>query len=84
MSTKINLNPEPIPVGHLNLLNASKVSNCPCILIFHGICRFSIMSKGLEHPLLSAQQLVACNSRGQRSCSGGYLDRAWQFIRKFG
>lgn len=46
--------------------------------------KFVIMSKGVEHPQLSAQQLVACNSRGQRSCSGGYLDRAWQFIRKFG
>ena len=46
--------------------------------------RFSIMSKGLENVALSAQHLLSCNNRGQQGCSGGYLDRAWMFMRKFG
>ncbi|PSN45620.1 putative peptidase C1-like protein F26E4.3 [Blattella germanica] len=46
--------------------------------------RFAIMSRGLEKVQLSAQHLLACNNRGQRGCKGGYLDRAWQFLRKFG
>lgn len=32
---------------------------------------------------LSLQHLVNCNSR-QRGCRGGYLTKAWNFIRKFG
>ncbi|XP_047347690.1 uncharacterized peptidase C1-like protein F26E4.3 isoform X2 [Vespa velutina] len=46
--------------------------------------RFAIMSKGLEAVELSAQHLLSCNNRGQRGCSGGYLDRAWFFMRRFG
>ncbi|KZC09063.1 PREDICTED: uncharacterized peptidase C1-like protein F26E4.3 [Dufourea novaeangliae] len=46
--------------------------------------RFSIMSKGADSVDLSAQHLLSCNNRGQQGCSGGYLDRAWMFIRKFG
>ncbi|KAG7213781.1 hypothetical protein KM043_003002 [Ampulex compressa] len=46
--------------------------------------RFAIMSKGGEDVDLSAQQLVSCNNRGQQGCNGGYLDRAWLFMRKFG
>jgi len=46
--------------------------------------RFSIMSKGAENVKLSAQHLLSCNNRGQRGCRGGYLDRAWLFMRKFG
>jgi hypothetical protein len=34
--------------------------------------------------MLSAQHLVSCDIRGQQSCNGGYLDRAWSYIRKFG
>lgn len=46
--------------------------------------RFAIMSKGLEKVMLSAQHLLSCDRRGQQSCNGGYLDRAWNYIRKFG
>ncbi|XP_076655860.1 putative peptidase C1-like protein F26E4.3 [Halictus rubicundus] len=46
--------------------------------------RFSIMSMGVEDAELSAQHLLSCNNRGQRGCDGGYLDRAWMFMRKFG
>lgn len=46
--------------------------------------RFAIMSKGTEKVQLSAQHLISCNNRGQLACNGGYLDRAWLFMRKFG
>ncbi|KAJ8668890.1 hypothetical protein QAD02_000149 [Eretmocerus hayati] len=46
--------------------------------------RFGIMSKGLEKVQLSAQHLLSCNSKGQQGCNGGYLDRAWLFMRKYG
>jgi len=46
--------------------------------------RFAVLSKGIETPKLSAQHLVSCDRRGQQSCAGGYLDKAWNYIRKFG
>lgn len=46
--------------------------------------RFAIMSKGAEAIELSAQHLLSCNNRGQQGCKGGYLDRAWLYLRKFG
>lgn len=46
--------------------------------------RFALMSKGSEDIDLSAQHLISCNNRGQQGCSGGYLDRAWLFMRKYG
>ncbi|RZC37298.1 Peptidase C1 domain containing protein [Asbolus verrucosus] len=46
--------------------------------------RFAILSKGREKVTLSAQHLLSCDIRGQQSCNGGYLDRAWSYIRKFG
>ncbi|XP_068972753.1 tubulointerstitial nephritis antigen-like [Bombus flavifrons] len=46
--------------------------------------RFALMSKGADSVLLSAQHLLSCNNRGQQACSGGYLDRAWLYMRKFG
>lgn len=46
--------------------------------------RFAIMSKGIENVELSAQHLLSCNNRGQQGCNGGYLDRAWFFMRRFG
>ncbi|KAJ3649376.1 hypothetical protein Zmor_021124 [Zophobas morio] len=46
--------------------------------------RFAILSKGRERITLSAQHLISCDRRGQQSCNGGYLDRAWSYIRKFG
>lgn len=46
--------------------------------------RFAIMSKGGEDVDLSAQHLLSCNNRGQQGCHGGYLDRAWLFMRRFG
>lgn len=46
--------------------------------------RFAIVSKGLEKVTLSAQHLLSCDNRGQQSCKGGHLDRAWSFVRKLG
>lgn len=46
--------------------------------------RFALMSKGAEAISLSAQHLISCNNRGQQGCRGGYLDRAWLYMRKFG
>ncbi|KYB26628.1 Tubulointerstitial nephritis antigen-like [Tribolium castaneum] len=46
--------------------------------------RFAILSKGREKVTLSAQHLLSCDRRGQQSCNGGYLDRAWSYIRKIG
>lgn len=46
--------------------------------------RLAIMSEGVENADLSAQHLLSCNNRGQRGCKGGYLDRAWIYMRKFG
>lgn len=33
---------------------------------------------------LSVQQLLDCNQHKQRGCQGGFLDRAWWYMRKFG
>ncbi|KAK5647252.1 hypothetical protein RI129_002144 [Pyrocoelia pectoralis] len=46
--------------------------------------RFAILSEGLERVQLSSQNLLSCNNRGQQSCNGGYLDKAWLFLRKYG
>lgn len=46
--------------------------------------RYAIMSMGRETPHLAAQHLLDCNNRKQHGCSGGHLDRAWYFTRKFG
>lgn len=46
--------------------------------------RFAIVSQGLERVFLSAQNLLSCNNRGQQSCNGGYLDKAWLYFRKYG
>lgn len=46
--------------------------------------RLSIISDGKIDVVLSAQQLLSCNQNRQRGCEGGYLDRAWWYMRKFG
>ncbi|XP_013793694.2 uncharacterized peptidase C1-like protein F26E4.3, partial [Limulus polyphemus] len=46
--------------------------------------RWSIQSKGRVTVALSPQQLISCNSRGQKGCKGGHTDRAWWFMRKQG
>ncbi|XP_022913750.1 uncharacterized peptidase C1-like protein F26E4.3 [Onthophagus taurus] len=46
--------------------------------------RYAVISKGLEVVQLSAQHLLSCDNRGQQSCDGGHLDRAWNYFRKFG
>ena len=52
--------------------------------------RLSLLSNRLQHFIvprkqffLSSQHLVKCNTR-QHGCQGGYLTRAWNFVRKFG
>ncbi|MFH4974237.1 hypothetical protein AB6A40_000946 [Gnathostoma spinigerum] len=46
--------------------------------------RLSIISDGRFNVSLSAQQLLSCNQHRQKGCEGGYLDRAWWYIRKLG
>lgn len=46
--------------------------------------RFAIMSKGAVSEILSPQHLLSCNTKSQEGCQGGYLTRAWTWIRKFG
>uniref|UniRef100_F1L5C3 Peptidase C1-like protein n=1 Tax=Ascaris suum TaxID=6253 RepID=F1L5C3_ASCSU len=46
--------------------------------------RLSIITDGRVNIPLSAQQLLSCNQHRQRGCEGGYLDRAWWYIRKLG
>ncbi|KRZ37955.1 putative peptidase C1-like protein, partial [Trichinella pseudospiralis] len=46
--------------------------------------RLAIQSGGKFYNPLSVQQLLSCNQARQRGCNGGYLDRAWWYIRKFG
>ncbi|CAG7731847.1 unnamed protein product [Allacma fusca] len=46
--------------------------------------RLAIQSKGSENVDLSTQHMITCNSRGQQGCTGGHLDRAWNFMRRFG
>lgn len=46
--------------------------------------RFALMSSGEEDARLAPMHLLACNTRGQRACNGGHLDRAWFFLRKYG
>lgn len=43
--------------------------------------RYAIVSKGREKVQLSAQNLISCNTKGQKGCNGGHLDRAWSFFR---
>ncbi|KAE9547664.1 hypothetical protein FO519_009125 [Halicephalobus sp. NKZ332] len=46
--------------------------------------RLAILSEGNSNVNLSPQQLLSCNQERQRGCDGGYLDRAWWYIRKLG
>ncbi|KAE9415415.1 hypothetical protein Angca_004262, partial [Angiostrongylus cantonensis] len=46
--------------------------------------RLSIISDGRINATISPQQLLSCNQHRQRGCEGGYLDRAWWYIRKLG
>ncbi|KAK9738480.1 Papain family cysteine protease [Popillia japonica] len=46
--------------------------------------RYGIVSKGRQRINLSPQHLLSCNNRGQQSCDGGHLDRAWMYFRKQG
>ncbi|XP_042204646.1 uncharacterized peptidase C1-like protein F26E4.3 [Homarus americanus] len=46
--------------------------------------RLSIESLGNETVTLAPQHLLSCDRRGQSGCNGGHVDRAWQYLRKFG
>lgn len=46
--------------------------------------RFFIDSKGLNDVGLSPRAIIACNTRGQSGCHGGTVDRAWNYLRKYG
>ncbi|VDM99317.1 unnamed protein product, partial [Thelazia callipaeda] len=46
--------------------------------------RLALITEGRQNVQLSAQQLLSCNQHRQKGCEGGYLDRAWWYIRKFG
>ncbi|CAM1299150.1 TINAGL1 (predicted) [Pycnogonum litorale] len=46
--------------------------------------RLGIQSNGTERKTLSPQNLLSCQNGRQKGCSGGHLDRAWWYIRKYG
>ncbi|XP_022088093.1 uncharacterized peptidase C1-like protein F26E4.3 [Acanthaster planci] len=46
--------------------------------------RLAIQSMGHMRAPLSTQNLLSCNTRGQRGCDGGRIDRAWFYLRRFG
>ncbi|VDK73440.1 unnamed protein product [Litomosoides sigmodontis] len=46
--------------------------------------RLALITDGRQNVILSVQQLLSCNQHRQKGCEGGYLDRAWWYIRKFG
>ncbi|XP_017591600.1 PREDICTED: LOW QUALITY PROTEIN: tubulointerstitial nephritis antigen-like [Corvus brachyrhynchos] len=46
--------------------------------------RPSIHSMGHMTPALSPQNLLSCDTRNQRGCSGGRLDGAWWYLRRRG
>lgn len=46
--------------------------------------RLVIDSKGANQVQLSARSIVACNVKGQSGCNGGKIDKAWNFLRKYG
>ncbi|WKX92678.1 hypothetical protein Q1695_010592 [Nippostrongylus brasiliensis] len=46
--------------------------------------RLAIITDGRINVTVSPQQLLSCNQHRQRGCEGGYLDRAWWYIRKLG
>uniref|UniRef100_A0A0K0EDR3 SMB domain-containing protein n=1 Tax=Strongyloides stercoralis TaxID=6248 RepID=A0A0K0EDR3_STRER len=46
--------------------------------------RLAIITDGRINANLSPQQLLSCNQHRQKGCEGGYLDRAWWYIRKLG
>ena len=46
--------------------------------------RLAIQSKGSQVQDLSPQNLLSCNNRHQKACSRGYVDIAWNYIKKFG
>ncbi len=33
---------------------------------------------------MSAQALISCDTEGQAGCRGGHVDRAWNYLRRFG
>lgn len=46
--------------------------------------RLSIESDGAIKDELSAQHMLSCDTDDQDGCTGGHVDRAWFFLRKFG
>ncbi len=48
-----------------------------------GALRFTIEGESAAESM-SAQALISCNTEGQSGCRGGFVDRAWNFLRRFG
>ncbi|KAA0188426.1 hypothetical protein HAZT_HAZT003621 [Hyalella azteca] len=46
--------------------------------------RLAIESEGLEAVPLSPQNLISCDRRVQQGCEGGKIERAWQYLRRYG
>ncbi len=44
--------------------------------------RFAI--EGESELEFAPQSLISCDTQGQSGCRGGYVDRAWNFLRRFG
>ncbi|KAF2360563.1 Peptidase C1A papain C-terminal [Trinorchestia longiramus] len=46
--------------------------------------RLAIESEGIEAIPLSPQNLISCDRRVQQGCEGGKIERAWQYLRRYG
>uniref|UniRef100_A0A1V1WBX6 Putative cysteine proteinase n=1 Tax=Superstitionia donensis TaxID=311983 RepID=A0A1V1WBX6_9SCOR len=46
--------------------------------------RLAIQSRGSMNMALSPQHLISCETRGQKGCDGGHLDRAWFYLKRHG
>ena len=44
--------------------------------------RFAIEDEAAHE--MSPQSLISCNTRGQSGCRGGSVDRAWNYLRRYG
>ena len=46
--------------------------------------RLSIESDGKIIEELSAQHMLSCDTDGQDGCTGGHVDRAWYYLKRYG
>ena len=65
-------------------VNNACYSNANMMLTCCPFSRFRFAIEGQSEAELSVQSLLSCNTQGQNGCRGGYVDRAWNYLRRFG